>query len=411
MALKEIKVRLHDLEVGMYVCKLDRPWVETPYLLQGFMIKTQEDIDELLKHCDYVYVDVTLSDVKDSETPKFRNRVYTSDEEKEFLTRVKPRHYADKSSREEELEVARESHRMLANSAQALMEDIANNRKLELPHLRKVVTPMVDSVIRNPDAYAWLTRLKHKDNYAYNHAVSASIWAVAFGRHLGLPKKDLQLLAIGALMFDVGKVKLPDKLINNTSRYNQYEFKLVKQHVDYSLEIVSSINGIDSRIVEMVATHHERHNGNGYPRGLSGTSIPIFGRIAGIVDCYDAMISERPFATPMSPHDAVKKLYEWRNIDFQAELVEQFIQVVGIYPVGTIVELSDGRVGVIIAQNRVWRLRPKIMLLRDKNKESLANFDIIDLQVHNTDDNGDTLNIIKSVEPGMYGIDPEQFYL
>ena len=394
----------------MYVCKLDRPWVETPYLLQGFSIKTQDDIDELIKYCDYVYVDVERSNVASPAT-KFQNRVYTSDEEKQFLTKTKPRNYKDKVGREEELQSARESHRVLANSAQSLMEDISSNKKLELPELRKLVTPMVDSIIRNPDAFTWLTRLKHKDNYSYNHAVSSSIWAVAFGRHLGLPKKDLQLLAIGALMFDVGKVKLPDKLINNTSRYNQYEFKLVKQHVDFSVEIVSNIQGIDKKIIEMVATHHERHNGKGYPQGLSGTRIPIFGRIAGLVDCYDAMISERPFVSAMSPHDAVKKLYEWRDIDFQAELVEQFIQVVGIYPVGTIVELSDGRIGVIVAQNRVWRLRPQIMLLRDEEKNPYADFTTVDLFKEETDADGNELHIVKSVEPGMYGIDPEQFYL
>ena len=270
---------------------------------------------------------------------------------------------------------------------------------------------MVESIIRNPDAFAWLTRIKYKDNYTYNHSVSTSVWAVAFGRHLGLPKKDLESLAIGALLFDVGKIKLPEKLITNTQRYNQYEFKLVKQHVQHSIDIVKSIDGIDDDIIEMIQTHHERHNGSGYPLGLSGNKIPIFGKIAGIVDCYDAIISDRPFVSAMSPHNAVKKLYEWRDIDFQGELVEQFIQVVGIYPVGTLVELSDERVGVIVAQNRVWRLRPKVMLLLDENKDAYNEFDTIDLYKQVTDTENKPLDIVKSLEPGLYGIDPAQFYL
>jgi HD-GYP domain-containing protein (c-di-GMP phosphodiesterase class II) len=216
---------------------------------------------------------------------------------------------------------------------------------------------------------------------------------------------------MGALLFDVGKMRLPEKLINNSNRYNQYEFKLVKQHVQHSVDIVRSIGGISEDVVSMVQTHHERHNGSGYPVGIKGNSIPIFGRIAGIVDCYDAIISERPFAYAISPHNAIKKLYEWRNIDFQAELVEQFIQVVGIYPVGTVVELSDGRVGVVFAQNRVWRLRPQIMLLLDENKEAYSDFDIINLMTVTKDTAGNSLDIARSVEPGMYGIDPEQFYL
>jgi HD-GYP domain-containing protein (c-di-GMP phosphodiesterase class II) len=181
--------------------------------------------------------------------------------------------------------------------------------------------------------------------------------------------------------------------------------------VEHSVDRLKSIDGIDESILEMVATHHERHNGNGYPNGLAGNGIPIFGKIAGIVDCYDAIISERPFASSMSPHDAVKKLYEWRDIDFQAELVEQFIQVVGIYPVGTIVELSDGRVGVIVAQNRVWRLRPQVMLLLDENKAAYGRFDTINMFTEVTGLDGQSLDIVRSVEPGMYGIDPEQFYL
>ena len=411
MALTEIKVRIPDLEPGMYVCRLDRPWLETPYLLQGFLIRSQEDIDELLKYCQYVYVDVERSKVVEKPKPAYQQTSHSSDEEKEFLTGRKPVKYKDQTERVEELKTARENHRVLANVVEGIMVDISNNKKLDLPGLHKAVNPMVDSIIRNPDAFAWLTRMKHKDDYVYNHSVSSSVWAVAFGRHLGLPKEDLQALAIGALLFDVGKVKLPDKLINNTKRFNQYEFKLVKQHVDLSIEILRTIDGIDEKIVEMVATHHERHNGGGYPRGLSGNAIPIYGKIAGIVDCYDAIISERPFASPMSPHDAVKKLYEWRDIDFQAELVEQFIQVVGIYPVGTIVELSDGRVGVIIAQNRVWRLRPQIMLLLDEDKEAYREFDVINLFTNVTGLDGKSLDIVKSVEPGIYGIDPEQFYL
>ncbi len=411
MSIKEIKVRVPDIELGMYVTRLDRPWLETPYILQGFVIKTQDDIKELEKYCKYVYVDVDLSEVIEDHSFERQKTFSASDEEKQYLTSVKPIQYTDVTALDEELKTARDSHNTLVSFAEDIMGDIANNKKLSLPALQSAIDPMVDSITRNPDAYSWLTRMKRTDDYTYNHSVSTSIWAVAFGRHLGLPKVDLQSLAMGALLFDVGKMRLPEKLINNTSRYNQFEFKLVKQHVQHSLDIVRSISDISDDVIAMVQTHHERHNGSGYPAGLKGNAIPIFGRIAGIVDCYDAIISERPFAYAISPHNAIKKLYEWRNIDFQAELVEQFIQVVGIYPVGTVVELSDGRVGVVFAQNRVWRLRPQIMLLLDEDKVAYSNFDIINLMTETKDTAGNSLDIARSVEPGMYGIDPEQFYL
>lgn len=411
MSIKEIKVRIPDLEPGMYVSQLDRPWVETPYHLQGFLIETRDDIDELFKHCKYVFVDVELSTSSGSQKLSPRTSELSNNEKKESLTNIKPAEYENETELDDELTSARENHSILSNVAENIMLDISNNKKLNLPSLKKAINPMVNSIIRNPDAFSWLTRMKHKDNYTYNHSVSTSVWAVAFGRHLGMPKKDLQSLAIGALLFDIGKMRLPDKLINNPNRFNQYEFKLVKTHVEHSIEIVKSIKGINDDVIDMVKTHHERHNGSGYPNGLRENEIPIFGKIAGIVDCYDAIISERPFASAVSPHDAVKKFYDWRDIDFQAELIEQFIQVVGIYPVGTIVELNNGCVGVIVAQHRVWRLRPKIMLLLDENKAYYNDFDVIDLYINEADEDGNSLEIVKSLDPGMYGIDPEQFYL
>ena len=412
MALKEIKVRIADLQTGMYVSKLDRPWLETPYLLQGFHLETEDDILQLQKYCAYVYVDVELS----TETTQKPNSIppqsiYDEQVRKKLVPHIKTVQYESKTSQQDELVLARVNHQTMSSTVEDIMRDISNNDKLNLPSLQKAVSSMVDSIIRNPNAFVWLTRMKHRDSYTYNHSVSASVWAVAFGRHLGLPRPDLQSLAIGALLFDIGKIKLPKKLITNPKRYNQYEFKLVKQHVDHSVEILKSTAGIEQDVINMVYAHHERHNGSGYPQGLTGDHIPLFGKIAGIVDCYDAIISERPFASALSPHEAVKKLYEWRDIDFQAELVEQFIQVVGIYPVGTVVELSDGQIGVIVAQHNVWRLRPQVMLLLDNDKKPLNHFGIINLYSELTDKNGQQLNISKCVDPALYDIDPAEFYL
>jgi HD-GYP domain-containing protein (c-di-GMP phosphodiesterase class II) len=204
---------------------------------------------------------------------------------------------------------------------------------------------------------------------------------------------------------------LPQKLIDNPKIFNKFELKIVRQHVEFSVEILKETKDIGDDVLKMVSTHHERHDGSGYPKGLAGSSIPIFGKIAGIVDCYVAIISERPFVPQLSPHDAVKKLYEWRNVDFQPELVEQFIQVIGIYPVGTLVELTDGQVGVIVAQNREWRLKPRVMLLRDTDKRPLDEFNIIDLYQQAANDEEEPLHIKTVVAPGMYGIDPDEFYL
>lgn len=409
MALKEVKVQLGDLKPGMYVSRLDCPWTSAPYPLQGFFIHSQEDIDELLNYCDSVIVDVLMS--KSSAEHKPDSNKLNDIAIKKSLINMTPKRYRDTATREEELADAEKSHKALSDVTTEMLKNVFNNKKLDIPELKLAINPMIDSVLRNPDAYAWLTRMKYVDNYTYNHSICCAVWAVAFGRHLGMPRKDLQSLALGALLFDVGKMRLPEKLINNPLRYNNIEFNIVKKHVEYSLDILKETEGVNDDVYGMIKMHHERHNGSGYPDGLKGDQISIYGKIAGLVDCYDAMISERVFDTPISPHEAVKKFYDWRNVDFQSELVEQFIQIMGIYPVGTLVELSNGCVAIIVNQHRVWRLRPKIMLLLNESKQKLADFFTMDLFIQTVDAEGNPLDIVKCVEPGMYGIDPKEFYI
>lgn len=422
MSNTQIRVSLAELKVGMYVSELDRAWLETPYLIQGFLIESQEDIDQLMKYCEFVYVDASQS-VSHDDSPGMpvtdipqrassaQHASLTDIQQKEILLDEKPKQYSKTSKFPDELKTAYIEHAALSDAIKGIIEQTAQNNKLDLAMIEKAVVPMVDSVIRNPDAFAWLTMMKERDNYAYNHSISTAIWAAAFGRNLGLPIEEIKSVSMGALLFDIGKVKLPKELVVNSKEYNPVEHKIFKKHVDYSLEIVKSIDGIKGSIIDMVATHHERHDGSGYPNGLKGDSIPLFGKMAGIIDCYDAIISDRYHARAISPHDAVKKLYDWSNSEFQSELIEQFIQVVGVYPVGTLVELSDGRVGVVVAQHEVRRLRPKVMLILDRDRQLLSKFKIIDLYYEVQGQDGASLDIVKTVNPRSYGIDPAQFYI
>ena len=189
------------------------------------------------------------------------------------------------------------------------------------------------------------------------------------------------------------------------------EFEIIKTHVDIGVKMLKDTTEATRDVLEMIATHHERHNGKGYPKKLKGTEIPIFGRIAAIADCYDAMTSERSYAPAVSPSFAVRKLYEWRDIDFQAELVEEFIQAIGIYPAGTLVELSTGEVGIVIAENRERRLRPKVLLLLDEQKLPLKESLMLNLRDIEYTETGEPLDIIASLEPGAYGISPDSIYL
>ncbi len=203
----------------------------------------------------------------------------------------------------------------------------------------------------------------------------------------------------------MGKLAIEPELLNADRALDEDEFAKVRSHVEKGVEMIRETGLMNADVLDMVAHHHERHDGSGYPQGLKGDEIPVFARIAAIVDCYDAITSHRSYARAIPPSTAIKMLYEWKDIDFQAELVEEFIQAVGIYPAGTLVELSSGEVAVVVAEYRTRRLRPQVMVLLDENKQPLTNIKTIDLISETTTADGRKLDIVSSLEPDAYGID------
>jgi len=432
MSAKTVPLTIDELEPGMYVSKLDRPWLETPYLFQGFYIETLEDIRELAKHCQHVFVDNNRFDETMTATQSFpapvRNRVkqtsatisrivYLSKESETQTSNAKP---IDGKSTDDETTVRskREFDQAASAYAQAstVVDEVIKRMDagvaVDLAVIHQAVDPMIESVMRNQDALVWLARMKTKDDYVFDHSLAASIWLIVFGKHLGFDKKTLQVVSMGGLFMDVGKTSMPKKLLTQKTPLNDEEMALMRKHVEAGVKIVQQIKGVDSRVVDMIATHHERHNGTGYPNSLDGNQIPTFGRIAGIVDSYCAMTMNRPYAMAISTYDAMMQINHLAGVEFQAEMVEQFVQAIGVFPVGTLVELSTGEVGVVIAQNKVRRLRPKIMVLLDQDKKPLERFPTIDLRTQLVDKtNTESLWITKGLPPGAYGIDPTNYYL
>jgi HD-GYP domain-containing protein (c-di-GMP phosphodiesterase class II) len=423
---KETKaLSTNDLQLGMYVSKLDRPWLETPFLFQGFQIESAEVIEELRQYCKYVFVDTLRSEDPGTivtRRPKFprkpsRNGAAPTGQPSatssgSIPTPTEPKPSDDTALIKAELGAARSVHVSTERVVKTLFDDLKKGETIELEAIEGAIDPMVDSILRNDDAMSWLARMKKKSDYVYDHSIASSVWALVFGKHLGLEKKELQVLGMGAVFLDVGKTKIPTELLTKRGNLSELETKTMRDHVAHGVEIVSTIPGIDPRVVDMVQNHHERHNGTGYPRGLSGNEIPIYARIAGIIDTYDAMTTRRPYAELQSTYDAMRQLNKLAGVEFPEEVVEQFVQAVGVFPVGTLVELNTGEVGIVIAQNRIRRLRPKIMLLLDRDKTPLETFGIVDLRNQLADASGDnSLWIEQGLAAGDYGLDPSEYYL
>jgi HD-GYP domain-containing protein (c-di-GMP phosphodiesterase class II) len=399
--IKKVKIDVDSLEIGMKVCELDIPWNQTTFPLQGFTIRNQNEINQLTSQCQFVYIDQTFYDnksYKKDNSVNNRKQILQNN----FQTKLKV--YKDAESWKVEFPKAKASVEALSKDIKNSFSNFLKSREFNIEKMKQSVDPMIDSISRNPDACIWLARMKKEDNYTYERSLSTSIWAVALGRQLGLPKSDLKSLAVGALLLDVGKLEIDPNLLNAKRKLTPDEFNVAKTHVNHSLKLVKNTKGLNKNILCMIAQHHERFDGKGYPQNLAAEDINVFARIAALVDCYDAITSNRPYAKAITPTDAIKYLYKARGKLFQAELVEEFIQAIGIYPAGSLVELSTGEVAIVLAEYRSRRLRPEVLVLLDKDKKRVQDTVLINLFEKTHDAGGNPIDISKSLEPGAYGI-------
>ncbi len=409
------KVSINDLKLGMYVVELDRPWesvpFEEPFDLQGFTITTVDEIARLQELCRYVYIDpelgvgaakylseeLNLTDL-DSLVKKTADAIPLQD------------FYPEQVTVEEELNQAQEILQDSRAVYDKVVQDIQAGNIADTKAVKKVVNSLVESVLRNPAATAWLVRLKHRDETSYSHAISVCVMALTLGRFLGLPKNDLETLGVAALLQDLGKVKLPTELLSKVGELTRQEREMIKKHVDISVLLVNSMNDVPKEVVDVVASHHERFDGSGYPRKFSRSQIDTLAAIAGLVDSYEAMTADRPYRKAKTSFQALMELYEERDKIFPGGLVEQFIQCIGIFPVGSFVELNSGEIGVVVSRNRVQQLKPRVMVLIDPQRERMPQPQAIDLAAQYLLPAKTPRIITKIVDPEKYDLDPSQFF-
>ncbi len=429
MGIKQVKLNVNELTIGMYGSGLDRPWSQTPFPLQGFYLRDLDEINRIKSICNHVYIDVekgrgpvavNLKTINNSARTATRQPRMSPANIAESVAPLKIQRelYREIQPLGKEVKRARQLHQKVYGAVVEVLDLLEKNQlhNTSLDETRRVASEMVDSVLRNPDAFTWLSRVQEKDEYTYSHAVRSSVWAILFGRHIGLPKRDLDVLAMGVLLKDVGKVMLDASLITSLNRSTEEE-ALYESFVEIGCEILRKTQGVEPRVIAVVKTHCERLNGSGFPHGLSGDKIPLMGKIAGIVTYYDHVTNPRGSRDPIAPSKAVAKLYELRNIQFQEELVVEFIRAIGLYPTSTLVELSTGEVAVVVEQNFERRLKPKVIVVLDTLKQPLNEYLLLDLSEDDKRkqeliDSGkknrheiEKIEIARDLEPGSYDVD------
>ena len=410
------KVPVQELGLGMYVAKLDKDWLDSSFPIQGFYVRNDTVRERLQAECTYVYVDPRRFKRMDNR-PQLRVVVSNDNPSKNQqgdakpaipLRQIAPRSpkvYTDSTATAAEIIPAQTS----INDAIAIMQPIVAKVQatghLDVEQVEAAVKPLVASVLRNKDAVAALLRIRAIDDYTYSHSISNAVWAALLGRHLGYKPNQINKLSLGCALLDVGKATIPQELLVKPGPLTDEEMNIMRGHVEAGLEILKDSGITDRDVTTMVATHHERIDGSGYPKQLQGKAISAYGQIAGIVDTYDAMISERPYAAAISSYEAVHRLHDCAGVLFQADLVEHLTQAIGVFPTGTLVELNTGEVGIVTEQNPERRLRPKISLVLNERKLPRTPI-VADLNAMDTDPSKPlTVWITKELPQGAFGID------
>ena len=407
------KIDCNDLKIGMYVQELDRPWIGTPFLFQGFRIRTEDEIHTISEYCEYVYINKSQEETVPGVFRTITPDTEPADSQIKAIAHapIASSVYHDTMVVERELDTARTIYRDSHVAIEQIFRAVQTDGVINTDDARKTATGIVDSVLRNPDAFMLLSRIKNKGQYRYTHAINCCAITAAFCRHLGFNRDEIHDYSMGALLLDIGMTKLPASVIESHGPLNPLSIKLVRHHIDFGMEILSKTPDLPRTVHDMLLTHHERVSGKGYPDGLTAENIPVSGRIAAIIDCYDALVSNRPHKKGIPPTDAICSMYNWRNVDFHEELVEQFIQCIGAYPTGSLIELNSGQIGIIMSQNRTHRLFPRILLIMTADRVPYEKPHILDLWDHHKNTSGIELEISKVVDADELGIECSDYYL
>ena len=388
------KRRLHvsHLELGMYICELDRPWRQTDFLFQGFPLLKLEHIQAVRERCDYVFVDDTRRVLLDqgqvivpSATPLRVTRT---------MTRI---------PLALEVQEAREAYRSSALALDQVLSDVQLGRQIDTKACQALVKRNLESMLRNESAMLWLARLKSQDLYTSLHCLSVSIMAMGFGTHLGLPDEKIELLGLAGLLHDVGKMKIDPAILNKPGKLTQEEFEHIKLHPSFGYQALCSQDDIPAAAVQAAHGHHERLDGRGYPQGLDGYQIPFITRVVTIVDAFDAITSHRAYDDARPIQTAYDVLRSGADKQFDGALVQEFIRWLGVFPVGTLVELHTGEVALVLEKHPQLHLRPKVVVLRDANKAPCEPR-YLDLSQLTVDVEGTPYRISLGISDGSYGL-------
>lgn len=460
------KIGIEELKIGMFIVNLGRSWFTHPFLRNQLLITSEKQLQKLRKYgirevyidsqrgLDVPYVpasnpssenkvssispdpeerdpDITIVEGPDSETfhpialetgqassppdnaksmAFWQERIGNIGENLSSMESPSFPGSMERISYSREIRSARLIKEEAQNVVRNVMQDIRMGRSIESDRMKRVVNTMVDSILRNEDALVSLTRIKNYDEYTFVHSLDVCIFCLSMGRHLSLSREEMLELGIGALLHDVGKMRIPSQILKKPASLTANEWIEMRKHPIYSREVMEQCKEITENSKQMALQHHERYNGSGYPFGLKGDAIGMFGQLAAIVDFYDAITSDRPYQKAIQPHDGIRQIYERSQVEFNRLLVERFIQCIGIYPFGTLVLLDSEEMGIVCGVNSETLIRPKVLVTHQNSKLPYPDPFLCNLMEKSEHSQWYKRSIVMPLDPHKWNIDIESYF-
>lgn len=399
-------IDIADVKIGMYVHDLNCDWTSHPFFRKRFQIKSDDEIAKIIEAGIHeIYID--------TEKGLDVSHARSVDEVNASLQQQMIEAVTSKPAPVITLSFAEELGRAnrIKNQAHALvktvMQDVRLGRVVELEQVEPMIESITESVLSNSGALLTLLRIKNKDDYTFLHSVSVGTLMIAFSRSVGMDRETIHLAGLGGILHDTGKALVPDEILNKPGRLTEEEFDIIRRHPRDGFDILSRTEGISEIPLDITLHHHERVDGSGYPHNLKGDTISTLAKMAAIVDVYDAITADRCYHKGMAPTDALRKIFEWSKYHFDPKLVQAFMRCVGIYPVGTLVLLESGKLGVVIEQHHSNLLTPKIRVMFSSRSNTYLQPEIIDLSRPLGFGGGD--RIVRHEAPEKWGINPLRF--
>ena len=406
--IKKISVNL--LEPGMYVADFNAGWLNHPFALNSMLISTEAEVAKVVNAgIRELLIDTERGrDVRSNVPTAAESEQEIRQQVNQFAENSKPV-APQRVSLSEEMSRAKGAFSEATRIIRNLMDDIRLGHQIEIATTKPTVEKIAASVMRNSNAMMTMRRLKSLDDYTFLHSVSVCAMLVSFAKVAQLEMNSIHDLALGALLHDVGKMRVASAVLNKPARLNSEEYMHMKSHVVLGSDLIRQLPGIPALAMEPIELHHERYDGGGYPKGLKGDEISTAGRMAAIVDVYDAITSDRVYRKGMSPAAAVQKLFEWSKCHFDPAMMQLFLKSVGIYPIGSLVRLESGRLGVVIEQSATHLLTPVVRVMYDGKRQHYLAPEIVDLSRPVGSGGGD--QIVGYELPEKFGIDITRFLM